>query len=83
MNANEGISHEQDATVRRIGLYIRNWWRWVRARLLIHDMKNNYKFRAHSLSGLSISNCEAWIPSAGTVTPFITTVASASIRFLE
>jgi|GEM_PF-5528216 len=23
--------YEQDATVRRIGQYVRNWWRWVRA----------------------------------------------------
>ena len=23
--------YEQGATVRRIGLYVRNWWRWVRA----------------------------------------------------
>ena len=23
--------HEQGATDRRIGQYVRNWWRWVRA----------------------------------------------------
>ena len=23
--------YEQGADVRRIGLYVRNWWRWVRA----------------------------------------------------
>ena len=23
--------YEQGATVRRIGQYVRNWWRWVRA----------------------------------------------------
>ena len=23
--------YEQGATVRRIGLYVTNWWRWVRA----------------------------------------------------
>tara|TARA_B100000686_G_scaffold115964_1_gene123310 strand:- start:1410 stop:1562 length:153 start_codon:yes stop_codon:yes gene_type:complete len=31
MNTKEKISHEQGATVRRIGLYVSNWWRWVRA----------------------------------------------------
>ena len=30
MNANEEISHEQGATVRRIGQYVRHWYRWVR-----------------------------------------------------
>ncbi len=30
--------YEQGATVRRIGLYVRNWWRWVRAGVEIRDV---------------------------------------------
>ena len=30
--------YEQGATVRRIGQYVRNWWRWVRAGVEISVM---------------------------------------------
>jgi hypothetical protein len=29
--AHKAKLYEQGATVRRIGLYVKNWWRWVRA----------------------------------------------------
>ena len=32
--------YEQGATVRRIGQYVRNWWRWVRAGVVISVMNN-------------------------------------------
>ena len=38
MNASEGLSHEQGATVRRIGQYVRNWWRRVRAGVEIREV---------------------------------------------
>ena len=38
MNTNEEISHEQGATVRRIGQYVRNWYRWVRAGVEIREV---------------------------------------------
>jgi len=33
--------YEQGATVRRIGQYVRNWWRWVRAGVEISVNKLN------------------------------------------
>ena len=39
--------YEQGATVRRIGQYVRNWWRWVRAGVEISVM-NGYAFTTHS-----------------------------------
>ena len=37
MNINEEISHEQGADVRRIGQYVRNWWRLVRAGVVVRS----------------------------------------------
>ena len=36
--------YEQGATVRRIGQYVRNWWRWVRAGVEISVM-DDFIFR--------------------------------------
>tara|TARA_Y100001936_G_C15947695_1_gene598349 strand:- start:756 stop:935 length:180 start_codon:yes stop_codon:yes gene_type:complete len=38
MNASEGISDEQGAIVRRIGQYVRNWWRWLTTGLEIREV---------------------------------------------
>jgi hypothetical protein len=37
MSVNEEISHEQGADVRRIGQYVRNWWKSVIAGVEMAD----------------------------------------------
>ena len=36
--------YEQGATVRRIGQYVRNWWRWVRAGVPSISVNSLYSF---------------------------------------
>ena len=40
--------YEQGATVRRIGQYVRNWWRWVRAGVVISDEPSHIRARINS-----------------------------------
>ncbi|MFT4579338.1 MAG: hypothetical protein ACI9UO_002172 [Nitrospinales bacterium] len=40
--------YEQDADVRRIGQYVRNWWRWVRAEVVISDEPSHIRARINS-----------------------------------
>ena len=40
--------YEQGADVRRIGQYVRNWWRWVRAGVVISDEPSHIRARINS-----------------------------------
>jgi hypothetical protein len=40
--------YEQGANVRRIGQYVRNWWRWVRAGVVISDEPSHIRARINS-----------------------------------
>jgi len=40
--------YEQGATVKRIGQYVRNWWRWVRAGVVISDEPSHIRARINS-----------------------------------
>ena len=40
--------YEQGADVRRIGQYVRNWWRWVRAGVEISDEPSRFRASLNS-----------------------------------
>ena len=40
--------YEQGADVRRIGKYVRNWWRWMRAGVEISDEPSHIRARINS-----------------------------------
>jgi hypothetical protein len=40
--------YEQGEDVRRIGQYFRNWWRWVRAGVVISDEPSHIRARINS-----------------------------------
>jgi len=40
--------YEQGADVRRIGKYVRNWYRWVRAGVVISDEPSRIRARINS-----------------------------------
>ena len=40
--------YEQGTDIRRIGQYVRNWWRWVRAGVVISDEPSHIRARTNS-----------------------------------
>ena len=40
--------YEQGTDIRRIGQYVRNWWRWVRAGVVISDEPSHIRARINS-----------------------------------
>ena len=53
MKVNEGISHEQGADARRIGQYVRNWYRWVRAGVEIRQVSVDCLYRLSTVNVVS------------------------------